>query len=82
MRADLFQPFDLFTQRMDQMIRDIRNAPLIEGVDRIYLPGEIENITLKERVRNGIPVSKEVIAELVAVAGKYNVKADLFKSLV
>lgn len=82
MRADLFQPFDLFTQRMDQMIREIRTVPLMEGVDRIYLPGEIENETFKERVQNGIPISKEVIAELMSVAGKYNVKANLFKSLV
>ncbi|MBD8067937.1 Ldh family oxidoreductase [Bacillus sp. PS06] len=72
MRADLFQDIDKFKSRMDQMIKEIRTVPVMKGVDKIYLPGEIENITYKDRSENGIPLSKEIIHELQLVGEKYN----------
>ncbi|GAB7387020.1 Ldh family oxidoreductase [Bacillaceae bacterium] len=82
MRADLFQPIGEFKQRMDEMIRAIRKIPLMEGVERIYLPGEIELLKTAEREVKGIPVSKEVLNELQAVAARYGVSKQLLKNAV
>lgn len=82
MRADLFQPIEVFKQRMDEIIREIRQVPLMEGTDKIYLPGEIELETYRDRIQNGIPISQEIINELIRVAERYEVKADLFKRLI
>lgn len=71
MRADLFQTLEVFKDRMDQMIAEIRKVPVAEGVERIYLPGEIEHERTAERLANGIPLSIDLISELEAVAKRY-----------
>ncbi|WP_176555727.1 Ldh family oxidoreductase [Virgibacillus ndiopensis] len=73
-RADLLQTLDQFKNRIDEMIDKIREVPLIEGVEKIYLPGEIETEKQFEREVNGIPLSKEVVDELSLVARRYGVK--------
>ncbi len=35
-------PIDVFKRRVNAMAREIRESPLKEGADRVYLPGEIE----------------------------------------
>ncbi|WP_164553236.1 Ldh family oxidoreductase [Brevibacillus marinus] len=79
MRADLFMSLQEFKSRMDQMIRQIREIPLMEGVERIYLPGEIELEKTKEREANGIPLSLEIVDELVRVGKRYGVVSHLAK---
>lgn len=76
MRADLFVELDEFKQRMDQMIREIRKNPLAEGFDRIYLPGEIELERTKEREVNGVPISEEVIEELIQVGKRFGLSEN------
>ncbi|NOU92593.1 Ldh family oxidoreductase [Paenibacillus sp. LMG 31456] len=73
MRADLFEPLVEFTTRIDQMIREIRQIPLADGFDRIYLPGEIEYEKMAEREQNGIPLSVRVLEELKAVGNRYGI---------
>ncbi len=73
MRADLFIPLDEFKRRMDQMIREIRAVPRAEGVERIYLPGEIEAAVSERRHAGGIPLADEVIAELSGLGATLNV---------
>ncbi|MFD2924886.1 Ldh family oxidoreductase [Halobacillus naozhouensis] len=80
MRADLFQSLDVFKERIDQMIREIRGVPLMEGAEKIYLPGEVEMETMKEREENGIPLSREIIDELIEVAERYSVEPELIQS--
>lgn len=74
MRADLFEDLNTFKARIDQMIREIREIPLAEGVERIYLPGEIEFERKAERESNGIPLSVEVVNELNSVALRYSIE--------
>lgn len=76
-RADLFQPLQEYKERMDQMIREIRQVPIIDGVDQIYLPGEIEQKTKSEREVKGIPLSNEIFDDLMMVAEKYKVSNEL-----
>lgn len=82
MRADLFQELGLFKQRVDQMIQEIRRLPLMEGVEKIYLPGEIERDNEVERREKGIPLGSETVEELVALAKRYKVQESLIDQLV
>ena len=52
-----FCPVDEFKRRVDASIREIRNSERVEGVDRIWLPGEKEYTCLADRSANGIPLN-------------------------
>lgn len=73
MRADLFVPMDEFLGRMDQMIREIRSQPRAEGVERIYIPGEIEAGVARQRRAEGIPLADGVVAELAELGNHLGV---------
>ena len=59
-----FVPLDIFKGYMDTLINDVRSGERAEGVDRIYVPGEIEHLRMDERLRDGIPLDSAVIDEL------------------
>lgn len=61
---DKFVAIETFTSRLDQMIKELREAPPAENVERIYVPGEIEMMNVKERTANGIPISDSIIEYL------------------
>jgi LDH2 family malate/lactate/ureidoglycolate dehydrogenase len=44
-----------------------------EGVERIYFPGEIEQLTEEERLKDGIPFVQEEVDALNAEAEKLGV---------
>lgn len=77
MRPDLFVPLEEFTTRMDYMIREVREAGVAEGHERIYLPGEIELERETERRREGIPLYPEVVRELEVISERYKVSISL-----
>jgi LDH2 family malate/lactate/ureidoglycolate dehydrogenase len=56
-----------FRRSMAQMVAEQRAAPLAKGVERIYLPGEIEHRKRQERLLAGIPLEPYVLAALVQV---------------
>lgn len=64
MRSDLFVSAEQFGESIDQMISEVRSQPRAEGVERIYMPGEIEHETAVARGRDGIPLPAEIVAEL------------------
>jgi L-2-hydroxycarboxylate dehydrogenase (NAD+) len=67
-RVDNFQPVELFKKEMDRVIREIRNSDRMEGVDRIWLPGEMEFYRIRDRLEHGIPIAPAVLKELRLVA--------------
>jgi LDH2 family malate/lactate/ureidoglycolate dehydrogenase len=73
MRADLFEPIDVFQTKVDQMIGEIRGLPLAQGFDRIYLPGEIERDLAAEREARGIPLGEAMLKELEEAGSRYGV---------
>jgi LDH2 family malate/lactate/ureidoglycolate dehydrogenase len=75
-KADLFQPLASFKHRMDQMIREIRNVSKMEGIERIYLPGELELERETERKQQGIPLPTHVFEELAQIGKNLNVHID------
>ncbi len=59
-----FLPLDEFRRRVDELITEIRGSERAEGVDRIWLPGEMEHHRRIERTENGIPLADELVVEL------------------
>lgn len=72
MRVDNFQEAADFKREVDRVIREIRNSARMEGVDRIWLPGEMEFERMRERQRNGIPVAPSTVQQLRQLAVDLN----------
>jgi LDH2 family malate/lactate/ureidoglycolate dehydrogenase len=68
MHVGNFRPVDDFKREMDRSIREIRNSEPMEGVDRIWLPGEMEFYKMHERRKHGIPIAPAVIEQLRQLA--------------
>ncbi len=73
MRIDGFRPAADFKNDMDLWLSRFRNARPIEGKEQVYVAGDIERIIEGERMKNGIPVVEEVVADLTALGAKLNV---------
>jgi len=77
MRVDNFRPVDDFKREMDRSIREIRNSEQMEGVDRIWLPGEIEFYKIRERRKHGIPIAPAVVQQLHELATELHLRDRL-----
>ncbi|MGG1598618.1 MULTISPECIES: Ldh family oxidoreductase [Paenibacillus] len=74
-----FMPVDLFKQRVDQMIEEIKSSPKAAGVNEIFVPGEIEyNIECK-RLAEGIPLTREVYEDIKQVGEACGVHIEDFQ---
>jgi LDH2 family malate/lactate/ureidoglycolate dehydrogenase len=51
-----FVPFATYTDRMDQLIREIHATPPAEGFTEVFAPGDIERRQEEVRRRDGIPI--------------------------
>jgi LDH2 family malate/lactate/ureidoglycolate dehydrogenase len=65
-----------FEQDIQSMIAEIRNSPRASGVERIYLPGEIEWLKKQERLEKGIPVPNSLLLELGKLANELGVRLE------
>ena len=70
MRVDNFMPVGEFKRDMDRGIREIRNSERMEGVDRIWLPGEMEFCRVQEHQKKGIPIAPAVVQGLRKLAAE------------
>lgn len=55
-KPDLFMSIEEFKQRMDYLYRRVVGSDKMAGVDRIYFPGEIEDLNKEKRLKEGIPL--------------------------
>jgi len=69
-RIDQFIDPGSFKRRMDKWISFMRAARRAPGADRIWLPGEMEYVSRKERLTQGIPLNDAMIEELKTLAGE------------
>jgi LDH2 family malate/lactate/ureidoglycolate dehydrogenase len=68
-----FEPVEIYKRRMDKAIREVRNTPRARGVERIYLPGEREELLAEEYRRSGIPIQRSVWTELQELGNQLGV---------
>jgi len=73
-RPDLFMDLEEFRDRMGVLYDRVVGCEKMKGVERIYFPGEIEQVTHEERLKTGIPF---VEAEIEAL----NKEAELVGSM-
>ena len=74
MRVDLFNSLDDFKKGMDAMIRSLHQSPKLPSHDRIYVAGEIEHETEIKRLAEGVPLPKQVVADVKYLSEKYGVE--------
>jgi LDH2 family malate/lactate/ureidoglycolate dehydrogenase len=72
-RVAAFEDVARFKARVDGAIRQLRGARRRPGVDRIYLPGEPEQLRREQYAREGIPLNDVTLADLRTVAGELGV---------
>jgi LDH2 family malate/lactate/ureidoglycolate dehydrogenase len=68
-----FDDVDAYLDRMDRGIEDILNVKKATGVDRIYLPGEREHLSMQKFLADGIPLGRSLVKELRALGECYGV---------
>jgi LDH2 family malate/lactate/ureidoglycolate dehydrogenase len=69
-----FLPLKAFTAEVDRHVRDLRASPLLPGFDAIRLPGDRRAACRDERLRNGVPIPKPLLAQLDTLASELKIK--------
>ena len=65
-----FTDITRFKTRVDKILSEVQQSARVEGVERLYTPGEIEaNFELAYR-RDGIPLNKETLSGVLEAAKK------------
>jgi LDH2 family malate/lactate/ureidoglycolate dehydrogenase len=67
-KPDLFMSLEAFKERLDYLYQRVVGSEKIPGVDRIYFPGELEQLKQEERLQTGIPYVEAEIKALNAEA--------------
>ncbi|MPZ37190.1 MAG: Ldh family oxidoreductase [Rhizobiales bacterium] len=69
-----FTPGDTFKAEMDRHLRDLRTSKPLPGFDRVRLPGQERSARRADRLKNGVPLPRELTAQLDTLAGDLGVK--------
>jgi LDH2 family malate/lactate/ureidoglycolate dehydrogenase len=67
-----FVPLAEFQARLNLMVDEIHACARAPGVERLYVPGEIELETETRRNREGIPLPMDVVSDLAALGKQQN----------
>ena len=68
-----FTPLETFTAEMDRHLRDLRSSRPLPGFDAIRLPGAERRRRRDDRVRNGVALPGELVAQLDQLADELKV---------
>lgn len=74
---EMFTEIEDFKQQLDEVIRDIKSIPPAEGVEEVFLPGEIELRKREKNLKDGIPLIDSVYQDLVKEGSKYGIRLDV-----
>jgi uncharacterized oxidoreductase len=76
--VDSFIPLPDFKSQMDRLIRMIRNAPRVKGVEEIVIPGEPEFKMREIRLKEGVPVAENTWKRITISGREVGVEPSLF----
>jgi len=74
MRVDAFRPKEVFLEHMDNWIQTFRNAPVVEGMPAMVIPGDPERQAEAQRKITGIPLVSDVWEDLKKLGEKLGVE--------
>jgi len=69
-----FQPLDAFKAEVDRHSRALRNSKPLPGNDAVRLPGDERAKRRADRLRNGLALPPELLAQLDKLAGELSIK--------
>ena len=69
-----FTDFDAYAAEVDRGIRTVRASKTVEGVDWVYLPGEIEWRKREEWIESGIPLHVDHLRALAEMGKRLGVE--------
>ncbi len=72
-----FRAVTSFKADMDRLMRELKSTPPVRGEERVYVAGEIEFETARERTERGIPLLGSVVKGLREVSEQLSVPFDL-----
>jgi LDH2 family malate/lactate/ureidoglycolate dehydrogenase len=78
MRVEAFEDTARFKARVDESIRQLHAARLAPGFERVYAPGEKEFLTHAAYSRDGIPLTLETIADVLATASGLGIDVEAY----
>jgi ureidoglycolate dehydrogenase (NAD+) len=65
---EVFLPIEVFKERVDAMVDEIKSATKASGSERIYLPGEMEWEIRRKALKEGIRLPTDVVESLCGLA--------------
>lgn len=68
MDVSVIAPPGEFKRRVDELIDEIHNAPTVDGIERVMVPGEREWANHRHAIQSGIPLPPDVAEKLVEAA--------------
>jgi LDH2 family malate/lactate/ureidoglycolate dehydrogenase len=78
--VEAFFPMTEFLSRMDEKERETRQGPPAPGFARVAMPGDGTHERMAMHREEGIPLTDEVYADLLAAAARYGVSHETLRS--
>ncbi|MEJ0079096.1 MAG: Ldh family oxidoreductase [Alphaproteobacteria bacterium] len=69
-----FLPLEDYKAEVDRHVRELKESKRLPGVDEIRMPGERRSQCRQERMRDGVPLSAALMAQLDKMAGELRIK--------
>ena len=73
--GNALMPAQEFTQKVEALIEEVHNVPRAEGVDRLFVPGEMEWERRDRALREGIALPEDVVANVEKAAAFASLKS-------
>ncbi|MGE4284798.1 MAG: Ldh family oxidoreductase, partial [Clostridia bacterium] len=62
-----FQEPNLFKERIDQLVKDLKGSRKQKGVEEIYMPGELEYLKKEKLSKDGFEIGPGVLRDLINI---------------
>ncbi|SJZ32382.1 Ldh family oxidoreductase [Selenihalanaerobacter shriftii] len=72
-----FISIDIFKSQVDQMIREIKKIQPGIRFKEVFLPGELEEYKKKDRLQEGIPLTKGVVEDLKELQNQHGIELHI-----
>jgi LDH2 family malate/lactate/ureidoglycolate dehydrogenase len=69
-----FTDLEAYRKNVDLLIETEKGLPKMDGVAELFVPGEPEELTYRERVERGIPIPPGTAAKLAEMASRFSLK--------
>ncbi len=80
-KIDAFRELKEYKCDADKFVEYLHSLPKGENVDKIYFPGELEQISKENKIKNGVLVQSLVIEDLINIAKKAGLCEDSWSFL-